>query len=144
MPHGEPFDPVRDYPVSERRADLVVTTRGRPISEVTVDAVMSGEIGAGDLRISPEALERQAEVAAAAGRPALVPNFRRAAELTSVPDERLLEMYEALRPRRSTKAQLEAIAHELESVYRSPLNAALVREAIDAYERRGLLLSPAE
>jgi propanediol dehydratase small subunit len=141
MPPAEPFDPVRDYPVAARRPDLVVTATGRPLSEITVDAVLAGEISADEMRISPEALHRQAQVAAASGRPALVANFDRAAELTRVPDARLLEIYEALRPRRSTREQLEAIAVELESEHQAPLNAALVREAIEAYDQRGLLPS---
>ena len=135
-----PFDPHRDYPVSEKRPDLVRTATGRPLSEVTLDAVLAGEITPEELRITPEALERQAQVAAASGRPALVANFRRAAELTRVPDDRLLAMYEALRPRRSTAAQLEALAQELETVYQAPLCAAFVREAAAAYAARGLLL----
>lgn len=139
MPPADSFDPNRDYPIGERRPDLVVTTSGRRLSEVTIEAVVAGEITIDELRISPEMLRRQGEVAAAAGRPALVANFERAAELTRVPDERLLQIYEALRPRRSTRAQLESIAQELEGQYMAPLNAHLVRDAIDAYSRRGLL-----
>ena len=139
MASGEPFDPARDYPVAEQRPDLVTTATGLPLAGVTVDAVLAGEITADELRISPEALHRQAQVAAASGRPALVANFERAAELTRVPDGRLLEIYEALRPRRSTRAQLDAIAVELETDYVAPLNAAFVREAANAYALRGLL-----
>ena len=144
MPPVESFDPTRDYPVGERRSDLVKTASGRQLSEVTVEAVVAGEIAADELRISPEALHRQAQVAAASGRPALVANFERAAELTNVPDGRLLEIYEALRPRRSTRSQLEAIAKEIEDVHGAPLNAAFVREAADAYGQRGLLLPDPE
>jgi len=144
MPPVESFDPTRDYPVGERRPDLVATAAGRPLGDVTVEAVVAGEIAADELRISPEALHRQAQVAAASGRPALVANFERAAELTNVPDGRLLEIYEALRPRRSTKSQLAQIAAELEGEHSAPLNAAFVREAADAYGQRDLLLPEAE
>ena len=139
MPPADAFEPRRDYPIAERRPDLVRTTTGRPLNDITVEAIVAGEITAEELRISPEALHRQAEVAAASGRPALVANFNRAAELTRLADEHLLEIYEALRPRRSTRLQLEAIANELEIQHQAPLSSALVREAIDAYERRGLL-----
>lgn len=139
MPPGDAFDPARDYPVAERRPDLVTTRRGRPLAEISVATVLAGDIEADELRISAQALERQGQVAAASGRPALVANFNRAAELTRVPDARLLEMYEALRPGRSARSQLDAIATELENEFAAPLTAALVREAIDAYERRGLL-----
>jgi propanediol dehydratase small subunit len=66
-------------------------------------------------------------------------NMRRAAELTRVADERILEIYNALRPYRSTKAELLAIADELENKYGAKINAAFVREATDVYERRGRL-----
>ena len=51
---------------------------------------MNGEITAQDIRIAPETLELQAQVAESAGRTALAKNFRRAAELTQVPDSRIL------------------------------------------------------
>jgi propanediol dehydratase small subunit len=140
MPTGnETFDPVADYPTGERRPDLIRTATGKPLPAVTLEAVIAGEIGADDLRITAEALERQAVVAAASGRPALVPNFRRAAELTRIPDERLLGIYEALRPGRSTLEELDRIALQLEEVYDAPLTASLVREAAAAYARRGLV-----
>ena len=64
--------------------------------------------------------------------------MRRASELTAVPDERILEIYNALRPGASTKGQLLEIADELEG-YDAPSSAALVREAADVYERRNCL-----
>jgi propanediol dehydratase small subunit len=135
----ERFDPVADYPTGERRPDLVMTATGKPLAAVTLEDVIAGKIGADDLRITAEALERQAVVADASGRPALVPNLRRAAELTRVPDERLLAIYEALRPGRSTPEDLDRIVLELEEIYDAPLTASLVREAAAAYARRGLV-----
>ncbi|MGQ9533490.1 MAG: diol dehydratase small subunit, partial [Desulfotomaculales bacterium] len=87
----------------------------------------------------PETLRLQAEIAAAVGRRQLAENLRRAAELTAIPDERILEIYNALRPYRSTKAELLAIADELESRYGARINAAFIREAAEVYERRGRL-----
>ena len=48
-----------------------------------------------------------------------------------------MAIYEALRPGRSTVAELMALADELESLG-APVNAALVREAAAAYADRGL------
>ena len=48
----------------------------------------------------------QAAVAFAAGRTQLAESLERAAELAAVPDELLLEVYTALRPHRSTAAEL--------------------------------------
>ncbi len=73
------------------------------------------------------------------GRPQFARNLRRAAEMTAVPDERILEIYNSLRPNRSTKAELTAIADELENKYGAKVCAGFVREAAGVYERRGVL-----
>ena len=70
---------------------------GRAVEGLTVEAVRAGEIGLADLRIHPETLERQAVVAAEHGNPQLAENLRRAAELTQLPDDEVLAIYEALR-----------------------------------------------
>jgi propanediol dehydratase small subunit len=111
---------------------------GRPLSEITLEAAARGDLSAADLRIHPGALRRQADVAQRHGNPQLADNLRRAAELTALGDEELLAVYEALRPGRSSRAELEAIAARLEAAH-APSCAALVREAAAVYERRGLL-----
>lgn len=111
---------------------------GRTLEEVTLAAAVSGELGADDIRIHPDALRHQAQVAEQHGNLQLAANLRRAAELTVLEEEQLLEIYEALRPRRSTGDQLQALAERLDSVL-APACAALVREARDAYADRGLL-----
>ena len=95
-------------------------------------------VDAAELRATPETLRLQAEVARAAGRPQLAENLLRAAELAAVPDESILEIYTALRPRRSSAAELEAWARRLEELG-APQTAAFVREAPSVYARRGLL-----
>jgi len=110
---------------------------GRPLSEITIEAAARGDLSAADLRIHPDTLHRQAEVAEDHGNPQLADNLRRAAELTALGDEELLAVYEALRPGRSTLAELDTIAARLEAS-RAPRCAALVREAAAVYERRGL------
>jgi propanediol dehydratase small subunit len=111
---------------------------GRPISEITLAAVACGDLSPADLRVHPETLRHQAEVADTHGNPQLGENLRRAAELTALPDDEVLAIYEALRPGRSTRDGLEAIASRLEAVS-APLCAALLREAAEVYDRRGLL-----
>ncbi len=110
---------------------------GRPVEELTVDAVRAGEIGLADLRIHPETLERQAVIAQEHGNPQLADNLRRAAELTKLPDEEVLAIYEALRPGRSTAAELTALAESLAARGLARC-AALVAEAAEVYARRGL------
>ena len=91
-----------------------------------------------ELRATPETLRRQAEVAGAAGRSQLADNLRRAAELAPLADETILEIYTALRPRRSSAAELESWAERLDALG-APLNAEFVRDASRVYGIRGLL-----
>ena len=81
----------------------------------------------------------QAEIAEAANRKAFARNLRRAAELISVEDDKLLDIYNALRPNRSSKQELLDIAKDLEDNYKATINAALVRNAAEVYEKRDIL-----
>ena len=132
------FDPKRDYPLGTRRPDLVFTPRGVPLGDVTLEALRAGRIDAEEIRATPETLRMQAEVARAAGRDALAENLERAAELAGVPDDLLLAVYTALRPRRATTEELEAWAARLEH-HGAARTAGFVREAAAAYAERGLL-----
>lgn len=128
-----------NYPLSEKMSDKIKAQSGMNFDDITLDKVINGQIESEDIRISPETLEMQAQVAESVGRDAFASNLRRAAELIAVPDKRILEIYNALRPYRSTKSELYAIADELENQYNCKINAAFVREAADVYERRGRL-----
>ncbi len=127
------------YPLAESMPDRIKSSTGKPLTAFTIASVKSGQIDAGDLRISSDTLELQAQVADSVGRDALARNMRRAAELIAVPDERLLAIYNALRPYRSTKKELYDIAQELEQKYSATVNAGFVRQAADVYEQRGRL-----
>jgi propanediol dehydratase small subunit len=72
------------------------------------------------------------------GYPPLSENLEHAAELTALPDDEVLSMYEALRPFRSTAVELEAIAARLDKAAATRC-AALVREAAEAYAARDCL-----
>jgi len=133
------FNPKKDYPLASRRPDLIKTPAGKSFQDVTLKNLTSGKIDALEIRIRPETLELQAQIAEAHGRPQMALNFRRAAELTRVPDEEVLKIYAALRPRRSTKEELLRMAKEIEKKYQAKINAAFVREAVKVYEKRGLL-----
>jgi propanediol dehydratase small subunit len=132
------IDPKSDYPLGSRRPELVVTPHGTTFADVTLEAARTGALHAAEIRATPETLRLQAEVARESGRKQLAESLERAAELASVPDELLLEVYTALRPRRATAAELEAWAARLER-YDAIRTAAFVREAAAAYVDRGLL-----
>jgi propanediol dehydratase small subunit len=133
------FDPNRDYPLGVRRPELVTTPAGTPLPEVTLAAAREGKLSGAEMRATPETLRRQADVARAAGRAPLAENLERAAELAAIPDDELLEIYTALRPRRSTAAELEEWAEKLDGLGASR-TAAFVREAAVSYTERRLLV----
>ena len=134
------FDPRSDYPLGARRPDLVSTSGGVPLNEVTLEAVREGALAADEIRATPGTLRLQAEVAHAAGRTQLAESLERAAELATVPDDLLLEIYTALRPGRATGSELEEWAVRLEGL-EAVETAAFVRESAAAYADRGLLAS---
>lgn len=136
---GAKLDYRKDYPMAAKRPELVKTASGKSLADITLDAVVSGEVKAEEIRITPQTLEYQAQIGESIGRPHMARNLRRAAELTKVPDARILEMYNALRPNRSTKADLLTIAAELEATYGAKVCAGFVREAAEVYERRDVL-----
>jgi propanediol dehydratase small subunit len=141
VPYSLPveLDPARDYPLGARRPDLVVTPSGMPQEEITLAALVAGRLEADDIRATSETLRAQAAVAANAGRHPLAASLTLAAELASVPNDVLLEIYTALRPRRATAPVLEQWAGRLDAEFEAPQAAAFVREAAEVYEARGLL-----
>ena len=130
---------VKDYPLSEKRADLIRTRTGKALSEITVAALKSGVATMDDLRITKDSLLLQAEIAEAAGRPRLGANFQRAADMVDVPQDFLLQAYELLRPGRAkNKAQLLDTAKVFRETYKAERVATFLEEAAEVYERRGL------
>jgi propanediol dehydratase small subunit len=110
-----------------------------PLDRLTLEAVMSGEIGAADIRISADVLRLQAAIARDAGRDRLALNLERAAELVSVPQEIILETYEMMRPGRvSDPKLLSDRADMLRRQYGAHTIAALIDEAVAIYARRNL------
>jgi propanediol dehydratase small subunit len=128
-----------DYPLGQKRSDLIKTKGGKSLSDINIENVLNGSITSDDIKITPEVLLYQAQIAESVGRDAFAKNLRRAAELAVVPDARVLEIYNALRPYRSTKQELLDIASELENKYNAKTSATLVREACEVYEKRNRL-----
>ena len=130
---------AKDYPLAEKQPEKVAGARGLTLPELTLDAVMSCQVEMADLRITAEALMRQAQIARAAGREALARNFERAAEMTRLPQPRIMQVYEKLRPGRAeNKAELLALAQALRDDFAAEQLAALVEEAAEIYEGRRL------
>lgn len=127
------------YPLMDSAADQLTAASGRTLSSVTLDEAAAGAVNADDLQISASTLRAQAALAEQAGYRELAQNLLRAAELTAVPNQELLRMYEIMRPGRSTYAELSAMAERLESEYHAPITASFVREAAEVYRNRNLV-----
>ena len=125
------------YPLGVHEADTITSRTGKKLDQITLDEVRKGNVTSDDIKISAETLRRQGEVAADADNPQMAANFERAAELTSVPDDVILMMYNKLRPNRSTKRELAEMAGELLEKYHAPHCAKMVLEAAEIYEKRG-------
>jgi len=127
------------YPVGEKRTDNVRSRSGRPLADIGLQRILSGELDIDDIGISADGLRTQAEIARLAGRETLARNFERAAELVTVPDGLLIEVYELLRPGRAKDAQvLRDMARRLRRDYDAERITGLIEEAAEVYERRGL------
>ena len=129
------FDPHEDYPLGSKRPDRVLTPGGIALDDLTLHG---DGVEATELRATPETLRLQAEVARATGRSQLADNLGRAAELAPLPDDTVLAIYTALRPRRSSAEELESWACRLDELG-ADLTAAFVRDAAVVYAQRGLL-----
>jgi propanediol dehydratase small subunit len=130
---------IKDYPLAEKHPDQVKGARGKLLKDITLDAVLAGDVTIEDLRITPTALESQASVARAAGRPRLADNFERASELVNVPQDVVMRSYELLRPGRAkSPRELLDLAAEFRTIYKSERIAKFIEEAADVYEKRGL------
>jgi propanediol dehydratase small subunit len=127
------------YPLMEHAGEQLYAFSEKRLADINPEAAARGELSADDLRIHADTLRAQAQVAEQAGYDQLAANLRRAAELTEVPNQEMLQIYELLRPNRASFEQLMQLANHLEQVYRANANARFVREAAEVYRMRGLL-----
>jgi propanediol dehydratase small subunit len=126
------------YPLASGAREQVRSASGKAVAEITLDAAISGALRPRDVAISAETLRLQASFAERGGNRQLAENLRRAAELVAFDDDELLRFYEMLRPGRSSASELESLAAGL-AERGAELCASLVREAREAYLRRGLI-----
>lgn len=129
-----------NYPLGESEYRSISSKTGKKLSDITLEEVKKGHVTSDDIKISREMLHKQGEVAMEAGNPPMARHFERAGELVDVPDDVILKMYNMLRPNRATKQQLLDMAETLKKQYGAENCAALVLEAAEIYEKRGILL----
>lgn len=130
---------MTEYPLRENALDELLTYSGRPLADITPEAIAAGELSGDDLRIHADTLRQQAEIARECGYPQLAANLMRAAELTDVPNDELLKIYELLRPERASYDELVRLADYLVETYGAKENAAFIKQAAEAYRERNLL-----
>lgn len=126
------------YPLGAGARAQVRTASEKPVAEITLDAAVAGDLRSRDVAISADTLRLQAGFAERGGNRQLGENLRRAAELVTFEDDELLRFYEMLRPGRSSAAELDSLASML-AERGAERCASLVKEARDAYLRRGLI-----
>ena len=129
------------FPLGDRDRDGTAAKSGRRLGDITLDRVAGGDAHPDDVTASADTLLLQARFAREAGYPEVAANLTRAAEMTRIPDEELLEIYESLRPGRSTYYRLLSLSQQVASRYDAEHTGAYIREAADAYRDTGLLKS---
>ncbi|PZV39366.1 diol dehydratase small subunit [Mesorhizobium kowhaii] len=128
-----------DYPLAETQPGAVTGKRGKSLPEITLDSVLAGDVTMEDLRITPQALQAQADVARDVERPTLALNFERGAELVEVPQDFIMQVYELLRPGRAkSKEELLEAAATMRDTYQAERIARFIEEAAETYAARGL------
>ena len=131
---------MTEYPLSQNMPPEEIKSKtGKSLKDININNILDGKITADDIKISKKTLIMQGEIAKEAGRTQLNDNFVRASELIEVPDKELLEIYEKLRPNRSTKSELLEIAKRLYEKYGASNCSKLVLDTMEVYDKRGLL-----
>ncbi len=127
------------YPLREHCANQLKAKSGKPYEQVTYEALIRGEVEKDDLKTHADTLRMQAEIAYRDGKKQFGDNLMRAAEMTAIPDEEVLELYNLLRPNRTDKKTLMAAAEKVRRDYGANAIAALIESAAQVYGKRGIV-----
>jgi len=127
---------IDDYPLRQKRSDLLFTHNGVNINDITFENIYAGVLSRDECRISKDSLILQAKIADDIGNTHLAGNFRRAAEMIEIESDRIIEIYNALRPYRSTEGELRKVVKELKEKYNATITATFIEEAIIIMKER--------
>jgi len=127
------------FPLGAHHRAEISTQSGRPLTDLSLEQIQAGDVSPEDVSIRFETLQQQARFAREAGYDQVADNLSRAAEMTRIPNAELLEIYEALRPGRSTYYQLLSMSQRVASMFAAELTSAYIRQAADVYRDTGLL-----
>lgn len=137
QPQAQPKDGIQ-YPLREHCANQLKAKSGKLYEQVTYEALIRGEVDKDDLKTHADTLRMQAEIAYRDGKKQFGDNLMRAAEMTAIPDEEVLEIYNLLRPNRTDKKTLLQAAEKVRRDYGANAIAALIESAAQVYEKRGI------
>ena len=127
---------MNKYPLMENTKEDILTYSGKGLESITFESIAEGKTIADDCRISRSSLLAQAEIAEQSGNKHLAENFIRAAEMVDLPNERIIEIYNMLRPYRSTEQELESIIQELRDDYHAVKTADFIGNAKNILKER--------
>jgi propanediol dehydratase small subunit len=129
---------MNHYPLRVHHADTVRSAGNHTLDEIQIDNINREVLSPKDLNIHADTLLAQANISRQAGFTRLSENLTRAAELTQLSNQELLQLYDRLRPGRSSYAELIGLANLLEEKYHAVFCAQLFREAAEIYKVRKL------
>lgn len=127
-----------NYPLSNSKENIK-SKSGKALNDINIEEVMSGNVTGEDIKISKETLKLQGKIAKENGREALGDNLDRASELVDIPDDELLNIYNMLRPYRSTEKELLDKAKEIKEKYGAINCSMLIEDSVKVYKTRGIL-----
>ena len=127
------------YPIMENNPELVKTSSGRSISDVTLKNILEGTIKSEELKIHKDTLLLQAKIAEDKGEHQIAANLIRAAELSAIPDDYILKVYNCIRPKRATEDEILYLARELEEKFNAKSTANFIKEAAQALKESNCL-----
>ena len=127
---------------SPKRSPAPVTgKRGKALAEITLDAVLAGDVDDGGSSHHAAGAAGAGRVARDAGRPTLALNFERGAELVEVPQDLIMQVYELLRPGRAkSKEELLDAAATMRGTYKAERIARSSRRPPRPTRRAGSML----
>ncbi|MDR1028371.1 MAG: diol dehydratase small subunit [Clostridiales Family XIII bacterium] len=127
---------LSDYPIIENRPEDIVTPGGVRIEDITFENIERGAVSVYDCRTSKEGLLAQAAIAELTGDRYIAGSLKRAAEMVDIDGDKIIEIYNALRPYRSSEEDLTGLAFELRTKYGAEENARFIEEATAALKHR--------
>ena len=130
---------LRDYPLGKKRSELIFTPGGMNIQDITFENIERGIIKPDDCRTSRESLVYQAQLAEQQGNKSIADNFYRASEMVDIESSKIINIYNSIRPYRSTEAELKDIISDLRNTYNADRTAEFIEEALAVLKLRGKL-----